>query len=553
MSSQDELNEAASILDLLQSSPVASLAPTMSSSPPSTISLGGRAVPRSQGGEKGKGKRLTKKRTLFFDVKYEISDGNDEEGGFFSKLDARKFPKVAAEFPEPEWRVLRSHDGHYKVSNVVNPKHLYTSLSRARAYKEFLLQQNQEPEYETFVSLDSDYDEDDNYPRTFSTTSSLSAGYGYNHLPMSTIAASPPPPPRPVQHKSTTLHSYGALMSLVSPCQLIIYRGTHKDIPTDTESVQYAHRKDKMYVKFGFGDNHQVLFFSAGCIHGGAGRAELFEEWENDEDEEETKGEVPPLTEKVCKRCGDSFFPLDRPRSCLSAFCDACEQQFGGMRVHYYAEASQKRINKDRKRRRVVSREEGTKGDVMISECGSNCPLCPKDFEPPVVCVPATRPSDSPTEGSLPLYGNLKDDGFVVLDTNVPKFVNYTDLAKATAPFTYSKGKTTSSGNGWSVIFNNENQHMTGGPTQSNAKGSRRQMNLDITRNPSLFSKVGGVTMLANLCDQVASDFGKTLEDSVELRVMNPVFLHTEIGTPEQDAHRDWKRSACIGDTIDES
>ena len=60
----------------------------------------------------------------------------------------------------------------------------------------------------------------------------------------------------------------------------------------------------------------------------------------------------------MSRRCAEFYSNEARPRGCRSKFCDSCEKLFGGMRVHFYAEAPQKRVNSERKRRRVISREE---------------------------------------------------------------------------------------------------------------------------------------------------------------------------------------------------
>ena len=357
----------------------------------------------------------------------------------------------------------------------------------------------------------------------------------------------------------------------------------------DSSVCDTAHRKDKIYLRFGRGKHQQVCFFKAGLIHCGCGRERLFEEWETQEEEggatadtktninananpnakinatsvkEEGGGKGEGAeTGKVgnndveaeaetCVRCTEVFSNDTRPLNCRSKFCDSCEEMYGGMRMHFYAEAPQKRINSERKRRRVISREEGVKGDVHIQECGPDCPICPRDFVAPIVDVPDDR--EDKTQG--PVYGDLEKDGFVVYDLQT-SYLSYEDLAKVGPPF--KDGKQRSTTKAWQIIFNNEDSTLIGGPsnTKKAGQGSRRQMALDLTTNPSLFTKVGpSINMLAHLCDHISGAFAKQLahdeDGSIDLRVMNPVFLHTEVGCQEQDAHRDWKRSACIGEAL---
>ena len=370
---------------------------------------------------------------------------------------------------------------------------------------------------------------------------------------------------------------------------IALYKGTHKTVPVDSSVCDTAHRKDKIYLRFGRGKHQQVCFFKAGLIHCGCGRERLFEEWETQEEEggatadtktninananpnakinatsvkEEGGGKGEGAeTGKVgnndveaeaetCVRCTEVFSNDTRPLNCRSKFCDSCEEMYGGMRMHFYAEAPQKRINSERKRRRVISREEGVKGDVHIQECGPDCPICPRDFVAPIVDVPDDR--EDKTQG--PVYGDLEKDGFVVYDLQT-SYLSYEDLAKVGPPF--KDGKQRSTTKAWQIIFNNEDSTLIGGPsnTKKAGQGSRRQMALDLTTNPSLFTKVGpSINMLAHLCDHISGAFAKQLahdeDGSIDLRVMNPVFLHTEVGCQEQDAHRDWKRSACIGEAL---
>ena len=70
-----------------------------------------------------------------------------------------KFQKYAQEFPSPVWTVLRSDDGHYKISHFQSPNHLYTSLGRARQFKQSLTKHKSSPNG-SFVTLTTDSDSD---------------------------------------------------------------------------------------------------------------------------------------------------------------------------------------------------------------------------------------------------------------------------------------------------------------------------------------------------------------------------------------------------------
>ena len=202
-----------------------------------------------------------------------------------------------------------------------------------------------------------------------------------------------------------------------------------------------------------------------------------------------------------------------------------------------------------------MTREEGTKGDVLVQECSEDCPICPKDFETPLVIAPPSPEAQEGQDTPLVHFGDLERDGFVVVDSKVDKLISYEQLAKVKAPIAASnnsKGKKVGAKNGWSIIFNTEDSQLLGGPSQTkNASGaSRRQMDMDPTTNSVTFKKVPEFSTYRFLADQVAADFGKVIggaDKPISLNVMNPVLLHTELGCVEQDAHRDWKRNACIG------
>ena len=58
--------------------------------------------------------------------------------GEFAFIDPVDFPKVAREFPGPEWEVRRRVDGHYKISHSSQPFVTYKSIGKARSFKESL-------------------------------------------------------------------------------------------------------------------------------------------------------------------------------------------------------------------------------------------------------------------------------------------------------------------------------------------------------------------------------------------------------------------------------
>jgi len=70
---------------------------------------------------------------------------NGDNGYNYEPLDEIRFPKIAREFPRSHWRVLRNNDGHYKIAHHLTPMNIYTSLSLARQYKEFLPEHERPP------------------------------------------------------------------------------------------------------------------------------------------------------------------------------------------------------------------------------------------------------------------------------------------------------------------------------------------------------------------------------------------------------------------------
>mmetsp|Transcript_18714 Transcript_18714/g.38945 ORF Transcript_18714/g.38945 Transcript_18714/m.38945 type:complete len:476 (+) Transcript_18714:138-1565(+) len=76
-------------------------------------------------------------RVLVNDTNRDFKAPFDDQ--MYTTLDATRFPGIAMDFPAPEWEVQRTHDGHYKIFHqCVQPPKLFTSLSRARQYKQSL-------------------------------------------------------------------------------------------------------------------------------------------------------------------------------------------------------------------------------------------------------------------------------------------------------------------------------------------------------------------------------------------------------------------------------
>ncbi|GMH83740.1 hypothetical protein TrST_g5879 [Triparma strigata] len=60
-----------------------------------------------------------------------VVNGNVEG---YTPLDQARFPKIAREFPQNKWIVLRNYDGHYKICHESEPTHIYGSLGLAREF-----------------------------------------------------------------------------------------------------------------------------------------------------------------------------------------------------------------------------------------------------------------------------------------------------------------------------------------------------------------------------------------------------------------------------------
>ena len=60
-----------------------------------------------------------------------VVNGNVEG---YAPLDQSRFPKIAREFPQNKWIVLRNYDGHYKICHEHEPTHIYGSLGLAREF-----------------------------------------------------------------------------------------------------------------------------------------------------------------------------------------------------------------------------------------------------------------------------------------------------------------------------------------------------------------------------------------------------------------------------------
>ena len=60
-----------------------------------------------------------------------VVNGNVEG---YAPLDQDRFPRIAKEFPQSKWTVLRNYDGHYKICHESAPTHIYGSLGLAREF-----------------------------------------------------------------------------------------------------------------------------------------------------------------------------------------------------------------------------------------------------------------------------------------------------------------------------------------------------------------------------------------------------------------------------------
>lgn len=323
---------------------------------------------------------------------------------------------------------------------------------------------------------------------------------------------------------------FGALVSVCCPMTLTLYPGSHKNVPRH-DKLHIVHRREKRYIRAGGGGTHLILFFNSGLIHAGYGRERLLEEWEEVKVENQGSGGESDSACPCC-RSGRNWesWQLDAhlEKKGYQPMCRSCEVKHGGLRLHFYAEEGSDTDNTGRrrspkKRLKVGStknnspRKASRKGDTLLCECGKDCEECPPNLVTEITTVPGGG-------GGAPgvIHGNLDIDGYCIWDTKEQVF--------------FQKDLTVlPSKEGWQTIFNNVKLH---------SKPRRMQLPLDAL-NPFVFRSKPTIALL-ELCKKASYELSKLLKLE-GLQVINPALLRSDLGVLEQDIHRDWPRSACLG------